>query len=622
MPGKIQTGPARKVKTIDLTKELKIIRTRSDFDKFINTQRDGAATDTMDDINSLIDFVVHSKPSNANRTKPINDNVKKKIQVPPTVLFKDENAKCYPFTIPPRYIRYIQTRVTVPGLKLSDNTMVHYNLFKEDKAFIDNFNSRCSDLQLNTNDFLIIMDILEKASAQCHSSKPFSYELGLLVARENGISVPAYILREVHAHWVRRRNEFGFPLIRHLWPQTCPSDASPLALFRPRAKDKMLLRRSRRTQAENVQYLYHLIDGFKRVLKILSKMRQRDEKKLILAELDIVLFDQKRNELIDPTYTCPFWNCILDIKKSRSIRKKKSSSIDESGGNKIKFDLVERNVMGDKGTDLPEAESYKKMRLSRRVGRGGRIWIDRYYLTLDGHRAKGVDGAVGGSSVSDAPGATPESSGRPAAGVPAGLGSANVLRDDGPFAPGHRTTLLGGKTHGSLAASGAMVNGFGPSMHSAPVKSEHGGAHPNYPGLVGQTNGALGWRTVSSGSSSFDSTHVQVDARSSDRSIHSSEPVYANDKVQVGGVWINRHLDEALSITSYDNFDIYNNDMPLDNRPSFANPYESGHFYNTLAAGTESAGQHERPPVNGTRVVAARGGSLCRQCLTSFATAL
>ncbi|UKK01760.2 hypothetical protein MACK_001113 [Theileria orientalis] len=582
MPGKIQTGAARKVKTIDLTKELKIIRTRSDFDKFITTQRDGAATDTMDDINSLIDFVVHSKPSNTNRTKPINDNVKKKIQVPPTVLFKDEHAKCYPFTIPPRYIRYIQTRVTVPGLKLSDNTMIHYNLFKEDKTFIDNFNSRCSDLQLNTNDFLIIMDILEKASAQCHASKPFSYELGLLVARENGIAVPAYILREVHAHWVRRRNEFGLPLIRHLWPQTCPSDASPLALFRPRAKDKMLLRRSRRTQAENVQYLYHLIDGFKRVLKILSKMRQRDEKKLILAELDIVLFDQKRNELIDPTYTCPFWNCILDIKKSRSIRKKKSSSIDESVGTKIKFDLVERNVMGDSGNDLPEAESYKKMRLSRRLGRGGRIWIDRFHLTHDRPHANGVDSVIEASSASDASGATSASSSRTGAAVPSGLGSANVLNGDGSFVPSYRNSLIGGKTQGPLGVSGPMATGFGTGMHSGPVKSEHGSAHTSYTGLMGNGTGVLGGKTVSSGSGSFDSTHMQLDGRSSDRSVHTSDAVYANDKVQVGGVWINRHLDEALSITNYDNFDIYNNDMPLDNRPSFANPYESGHFYNTI----------------------------------------
>lgn len=56
-------------------------------------------------------------------------------------------------------------------------------------------------------------------------------------------------------------------------------------------------------------------------------MRQRDEKKLILAELDIVLFDQRRNELVDPTYTCPFWNCILDIKKSKAVKRRKPNSM-------------------------------------------------------------------------------------------------------------------------------------------------------------------------------------------------------------------------------------------------------------------------------------------------------
>ncbi|XP_951887.1 uncharacterized protein TA15345 [Theileria annulata] len=497
-------------------------------------QREGASPETLDDVNSLIDYVVHSKQTNVNRTKPLKDVVRKKIEVPPTVLHKDENVVSYPFQIPPRYIRYIQTRVSVPGIKISENTVIHYNLYKEDRVFIETFNSRSSDLQISTvshlynlgqlisNEFLIIMDILEKTASQCNANKPFSYEFGLLMARENGVSVPAYILREVHtvslhhslkdilytrfAHWVRRRNEFGLPLIRHLWPQTCPNDTSPLALFRPRAKDKMLLRRSRRTQAENIQYLYHLIDGFKRVLKILSKMRQRDEKKLILAELDIVLFDQRRNELVDPTYTCPFWNCILDIKKSKAVKRRKTNSIcsDEGiPGRDMKLDYVERTVLGENVLDLPEPESYKTMRLTRRLGRGGRIWIDRFHIN-------------------------------------------------------HNTSNSLNNSNSHTTTKDTNTN-----------NTKESGTNANASETSDNTN-----------TTADNTENAQMDKELKIK----KEPVeQESDKEGVEDeVAINNNLDRALNLSNFDNFNIYSNETVLDTRPPFANPYEAGHVYNTL----------------------------------------
>lgn len=46
----------------------------------------------------------------------------------------------------------------------------------------------------------------------------------------------------------------------------------------------------------------------------------------------------------------------------------------------MKLDYVERTVLGENILDLPEPESYKSMRLTRRLGRGGRIWIDRFFI--------------------------------------------------------------------------------------------------------------------------------------------------------------------------------------------------------------------------------------------------
>ncbi|KAF8817791.1 hypothetical protein IE077_001315, partial [Cardiosporidium cionae] len=124
-------------------------------------------------------------------------------------------------------------------------------------------------------------------------------------------------------HWKSRRTILGKPLLRMFWPQTNPNDISPFAVFRPRTKDKMTLRRPKRNQAEIVHKMEHLLEDFKRVEKILKKMKQRDEKKLLLLELSDLIFEQMRHEVNDPTYRVPQWEFLKETKFDKTARKVK-----------------------------------------------------------------------------------------------------------------------------------------------------------------------------------------------------------------------------------------------------------------------------------------------------------
>ncbi|KAK2195622.1 Enhancer of polycomb protein [Babesia duncani] len=264
------------------------------------------------------------------------------------------------------------------GIKLSETLGAHYNLFKADFEFVKVLNERLAGGGISLVDFVRLMDIFEKAAVHCHRDQLFTSDLAQLVARENGIRVPLYALREVHGYWSRRRREHGIPLLRPLWPPTDPTDASPLAVFRPRSKDKMFLRRPKRGRIENIQRLYCIVSGFKRVLKLLSKIRQRDEKKLTIAQLEIILFDQSTKERVDPTYVCPLWRSIIEVIGAQRRRPPPNESKSGLGFESLRG--TGHLYMGAGGDNMPGDKSYTCTRASRRFGRGGRVWIDRRLL--------------------------------------------------------------------------------------------------------------------------------------------------------------------------------------------------------------------------------------------------
>lgn len=379
-----------KTKQVNLTSNIRILRSRAAFDSFVESERSNLSAEHHDELEALSDYVLHGKVSATNKTKHAADPVRARIVVPSTVLHKDETIEKLGFTIPRQYIRFMQHRHSQMGVKLSEIVSVHYSLYKQDFDFVEAFNARCPETPITLVEFCMLMDVFEKGAMKCSRETPFSYELALMVARDNGNVVPAYVLREVHAYWSLRRGERALPLIRHLWPVALMWESSAFPVFRPRTKDKMLLRRPRRSKAESILRLFYIIDGFRKVLKLLSKMRQRDEKKLMVAQLEIVLFDQRCHEREDDSYVCPFWRSILDHKRSRASRKlraepyKSENSVDPLSSSVRRLQSLQTSGnywhLSQLDQRLQDNESYRSLRVSRRIGRGGRIWIDRRHI--------------------------------------------------------------------------------------------------------------------------------------------------------------------------------------------------------------------------------------------------
>ncbi|KAF7456275.1 Enhancer of polycomb-like protein [Cryptosporidium felis] len=91
----------------------------------------------------------------------------------------------------------------------------------------------------------------------------------------------------------------------------------------------MTLRRPRRNNKETLEKLEKLLDDFRKVEKSFRKLRQRDEKKLLLAELDACIFDQRRHEISDPYYRSPVWDRLRNYKQQKRQHKKEMRGISQ-----------------------------------------------------------------------------------------------------------------------------------------------------------------------------------------------------------------------------------------------------------------------------------------------------
>eukprot|EP01068_Selenidium_serpulae_P014921 Selendium_serpulae@DN6159_c2_g1_i10.p2 len=87
------------------------------------------------------------------------------------------------------------------------------------------------------------------------------------------------IVKEIYNHWIDRRQKLGKPLLRKFAPVAAPNDNGPFAVFRPRPKDRMILRRPRRNATDSIPKLNRLAEDFRHVDHLLCKIRARDEVK-------------------------------------------------------------------------------------------------------------------------------------------------------------------------------------------------------------------------------------------------------------------------------------------------------------------------------------------------------
>ncbi|XP_053993657.1 uncharacterized protein LOC128884353 isoform X2 [Hylaeus volcanicus] len=154
--------------------------------------------------------------------------------------------------------------------------------------------------------FLYLINLFETLT---DTHEPISLEIAVSETHQHlGLLTPTTsVLRETYFYWISRRAATGKPLLREYWPIPSGSDNNSFTVFRTRAKEKMLLRRPRRS---NIDFTYQLkkfdlqlgiLESFFVECSVLHSI------KLKLFYLDACLFQQICKQRKNPAYINPLW---------------------------------------------------------------------------------------------------------------------------------------------------------------------------------------------------------------------------------------------------------------------------------------------------------------------------
>ncbi|SOV17613.1 conserved Plasmodium protein, unknown function [Plasmodium sp. gorilla clade G2] len=340
-----------KVKPIDINKKLLIIKCNDDLRKLIN--KENPSVDEINDIKSLLEnneVQVEKKKrniviprfkicedseeekkiknkNNINVNEKRNDNINDDAAKNKTLSDNNDNydyddEKKYSvtkFEKPSHYIRYELYKDQVTGIKLSDGSIIHYDLLKEDEIFLEGLNSYLN-IQVNDESFCKLIDKFEKLTGNSDNKEEINFKEALKAASDLKINYKSNVIKDIYTYWKNKRKKLGRPLLRMFWNNS-QNSLPHYSVFRPRVKEKMTLRKHKKKNSEIIIKMQELIQDFRRLDRILRKIKQRDEKKLLLLQLNAILFDQRINEIQDKTYVCPMWNYFKDYKIEKIYKK-------------------------------------------------------------------------------------------------------------------------------------------------------------------------------------------------------------------------------------------------------------------------------------------------------------
>ncbi|KEG04270.1 conserved Plasmodium protein, unknown function [Plasmodium vinckei vinckei] len=380
-------GKAAKGKGLDIHKKFLIIKSREDIKKLI--KNDNPTNEKIDEMQHLLE---NSELKDEKKKK----KKKKDIAIPRFKICENDDYKLTKFEKPTHYIRYELYRDQVTGIKLNDGCIIHYDLLKEDEIFLESLNSYMN-IHVSSDDFCKLIDKFEKLTGYSDSKEEINLKDALNAASELKINYKSNIIKDIHTYWKAKRKKLGRPLLRMFW-NNAQNILSHYSVFRSRVKEKMTLRKHKKKNSEVIVKMQELIEDFKRLDRILRKMKQRDEKKLLLLQLNSILFDQRKNEIKDKTYVCPMWDYFKDYKIDKIYKKfKKEKHYKSLHANSHMHhhhhhhhSILSRKISKQndtlKSSNFSEHmynprksnhDEYKNVVLIKRRGRNNRLWIDR-----------------------------------------------------------------------------------------------------------------------------------------------------------------------------------------------------------------------------------------------------
>ncbi|CDU20524.1 conserved protein, unknown function [Plasmodium yoelii] len=384
-------GKAAKGKGLDINKKFLIIKSSEDIKKLI--KNDNPTNEEISEMQSLLE---NSELKDEKKKKKRRD-----IAIPRFKICENDDYKLTKFEKPTHYIRYELYRDQVTGIRLSDGCIIHYDLLKEDEIFLESLNSYMN-IHVSNDDFCKLMDKFEKLTGYSENKEEINLKDALNAASELKINYKSNIIKDIHTYWKAKRKKLGRPLLRMFW-NNAQNILSHYSVFRSRVKEKMTLRKHKKKNGEVIVKMQELIEDFKRLDRILRKMKQRDEKKLLLLQLNSILFDQRKNEIKDKTYVCPMWDYFKDYKIDKIYKKFKKdkhyknlhannnhvhhhhnhnhNSIHSRKINK-KNDTIKDSSFSEHmySSRKINPNEYKNVVLIKRRGRNNRLWIDRKYI--------------------------------------------------------------------------------------------------------------------------------------------------------------------------------------------------------------------------------------------------
>ena len=143
--------------------------------------------------------------------------------------------------------------------------------------------------QLTISLFEQMIDIMENATAfdtiirLDQAEKLFAAKLSL---------PKSPMVAKVYNYWVSKRCKLRKPLLRKYWPVTAINDTNPHMVFRPREKEKYTLRKKRKNDMDAFRKMQLLRKDFERVRMLLDMVRRREKLSRSIVDIRQELFEQ------------------------------------------------------------------------------------------------------------------------------------------------------------------------------------------------------------------------------------------------------------------------------------------------------------------------------------------
>lgn len=128
---------------------------------------------------------------------------------------------------------------------------------------------------------------------------PRLYHIFPTKAENDGGVTAKVIINDVYNYWVQKRSKLKRPLLRRFWPVTSTEDTNPHLVFRPREKEKYKLRKKRQNDANAYRKMKQLKDDFDNLRAVLELVRKREDVSRLHVKLQIELFERRLYDAID-----------------------------------------------------------------------------------------------------------------------------------------------------------------------------------------------------------------------------------------------------------------------------------------------------------------------------------